>query len=105
MKSTAFSLLAVGLLSFACGGGGGGAGNSPSATVTVAFPNLFSQGSSKVLPTYISHLITSQQYPLASITVQNTGPAASLQVSIDLPNYGSASTQMLEVDPEIRTSS
>ncbi len=93
MRLLAFLLLVLGLSS-ACGGGGG---NSPSATVTVEFPNLFSQGSSKVLPTYISHLITSQQYPLASITVQNNGPATSLQVSIDLPNYGSASTQTLSL--------
>jgi hypothetical protein len=63
----------------------------------VAFPNLFNEGGSKVLPTYISHLITSQQYPLSGITVQNTGPATSLQVSIDLPNYGSAFTQTLSL--------
>src|SRR5262249_17697549 len=88
--------LAVALFLSACGGGSSKP-SSLSANVSVAFPNLFDQAGSKVLPTYISHLITSQKYPLAAVTVQNTGPAATLQVSIDLPNYGSPSTQTLSL--------
>jgi hypothetical protein len=94
------TVLATSLLA-SCGGGGGDASQSSSnqttanasATVSVSFPRLFDQGGTKVLPTYISHVITSTKYPLASITIQNTGAAFTAQVSIDLPTYGSPSMQ------------
>lgn len=89
-----------------CGGGGGG-DESPggsitpalSASIAVTFPNLFDQGGSKVLPTYISHVATSERYPLARITVQNTGaPISAGTVTLDLPNYGSAATQTFSLN-------
>lgn len=64
-----------------------------SAQVTVEFPNLFDLNNQKVLPTYISHVITSTRYPLAKVTVQNTGGPATVQVSVDLPTYGAPASQ------------
>ena len=94
---TVATFLGVLVLSTACGGGSA-ATPAPAANVTVTFPNLFDQGGTKVLPTYISHVITSQKYPLASITVQNTGGSdATMQVSIDLPTYGSPQSQTLSL--------
>lgn len=75
--------------------GGGQDGGTPviSASVSVSFPNLFSEGGQQILPTYISHVIGSSQYPLSAITVQNTGNvSADFLVTIDLPYYGAASS-------------
>lgn len=86
-----------------CGGGGSTAdgGNNqtsnPSVSVTVDFPMLFGQSGNKVLPTYISHIISSASHALANIAITNTGPAATFQITIDLPNYGSPSSQTISL--------
>lgn len=94
-----FSLSFLTLVLTACGGGSTSSNVSssiaPSANVSVVFPNLFDQNGSKVLPTYISHVITSTKNPLATVTITNTGSATTAQVAIDLPNYGSAATQTI----------
>jgi len=69
-----------------------------SAKVTVAFPNLFDQGGTKVLPTYISHVVSSSQYPLAAVTITNTGGPTTVRVSVGLPTYGSTSTQTVTLN-------
>jgi hypothetical protein len=38
-------------------------------------------------------VVTSPQHQLASVTIQNSGPATTVQVAVDLPGYGSPSTQ------------
>lgn len=102
-KGLAFLFILSTWILSSCGGGGGGSaggnsGNSgsSSASVTVTFPNLFSEGGKQVFPTYISHIIDSSTYPLAYISVQNTGPTATtMEVSVDLPYYGSPATQTI----------
>jgi hypothetical protein len=94
--------LSCAIILTACGGGGESTstGNaaatntaSPTTNVTVKFPFLFDQGGAKVLPTYISHIITSEKRPLASVQIENTGEQATFQISADLPIYGNQSTQ------------
>lgn len=87
-------VLAVVLLALAaCGGGGNSKSTTqtgPSATVTVSLDGLMTQGTSLVLPTYVSHLIGTA-LPLASVTVKNTGPAsAAFTATIDVASYQSA---------------
>jgi hypothetical protein len=80
----------------AAGAQSAGGGTGQSVQVTVDFPNLFTLNNSKVLPTYISHVITSTRFPLAKIAVKNTGvAAANVAIQIDLPNFGSPATQMV----------
>lgn len=86
----------------ACGGGGESTSTgstaatntaSPTTNVIVKFPFLFDQGGAKVLPTYISHIITSEKRPRASVQIENTGEQATFQISADLPIHGNPSTQ------------
>jgi hypothetical protein len=96
-------LLVCGAALLSCTGGAAQAGNeadtskASSAEVTVAFPLLFDQGGTKVLATYVSHVVASGRHPLASITVRNTGGPAAFQVSIDLPGYGSPATSTVSL--------
>lgn len=71
----------------------------PSAEVIVTFPMLFDMQGTKVLPTYVSHVITSSNYQLANIHLRNTGGPAMLQVSIDLPTYGVPTTRQVSLAP------
>lgn len=63
--------------------------------MTVRFPNLFDLNGQKVLPTYISHLITSSRFPLTELVITNTGGPGTMVLSVDLPTYGSPATQTL----------
>ncbi len=101
MTAKTLAILCTSILT-ACGGGGDSTstGNtvatntaSPTTNVIVKFPFLFDQGGAKVLPTYISHIITSEKRPLASVQIENTGEQATFQVSADLSVYGNQSTQ------------
>jgi hypothetical protein len=88
------ALVAAVLVPMACRSGAG----VPDATVTATFPNLFDQGGTKVLPTYISHVTSSTTFPLVSINVQNTGSGTtSFTVSLDLPTYGSPAAQTVSI--------
>lgn len=103
----AASMLAVVV---ACGGGsipsgtsavapgGGGDSTALTAEVGVTFPNLLDQGGAKVLPTYVSHVISSATYPLASISIRNTGPAITgAVVSVSLSTFGAAGTRTVSL--------
>ena len=107
-STKALILLSASILT-ACGGGGGDAttagngiqttANTSDSTIhtTVKLQQLFDQGGAKVLPTYISHLIGTEKYPLAAVQIENTGSQATLQVSADLPGYGSKNTRTVTI--------
>lgn len=109
-STKALILLSASILT-ACGGGGGDAttagngiqttANTSDSTIhtTVKLQQLFDQGGAKVLPTYISHLIGTEKYPLAAVQIENTGSQATLQVSADLPGYGSKNTRTVTISP------
>jgi hypothetical protein len=99
MHSKFVPLTLVALLAAACGGSSQNATQSgPSFTGTVAL-TLFDQNGTSVLPTYISHIISSTTYPLAKLALTNTGSqATTYTVTVDFPTYGSPATQTVTVD-------